>query len=281
MIGQILEYKGLVFRKSGERLEYLWQVEADEALGRVPDVVLGRGVIESRELIDNMSELDIDEEYGTLEEYDAAMARVDATKEFLGKIQARQTRVILGEKYARIHGNKSALEAKIEAERIEAERKAEEERIRLEEAAKAKLAAEAKRKAEAEAAAKKNNEAVASNREGHWVLIDLSDQMLYVYDGTEVQYSYRCSTGTSATPTRTGTFTVHTKLSTQTMRGADYVVENVKWILYFSGGQGIHGVYWHNSFGTPMSHGCVGLPESQAKVVYDWGYVGMTVIVQQ
>ena len=45
------------------------------------------------------------------------------------------------------------------------------------------------------------------------------------------------------------------------LRGADYYQPDVPWIMYFTGaGHAVHGVYWHNNFGAPMSHGCVGLP---------------------
>jgi lipoprotein-anchoring transpeptidase ErfK/SrfK len=42
----------------------------------------------------------------------------------------------------------------------------------------------------------------------------------------------------------------------------------------------IHGAYWHNSFGTPYSHGCVNLPSDQAKKLYDWAHIGTTVVVR-
>jgi hypothetical protein len=32
----------------------------------------------------------------------------------------------------------------------------------------------------------------------------------------------------------------------------------------------LHGAYWHNNFGTPMSHGCVNLRNEDAKWLYDW-----------
>ena len=32
----------------------------------------------------------------------------------------------------------------------------------------------------------------------------------------------------------------------------------------------LHGTYWHNNFGMPMSHGCVNLPLDVAAWLYDW-----------
>ena len=39
--------------------------------------------------------------------------------------------------------------------------------------------------------------------------------------------------------------------------------------MYFYGGYGIHGTYWHNNFGTPMSHGCVNMRTSEAEWVFN------------
>jgi len=55
--------------------------------------------------------------------------------------------------------------------------------------------------------------------------------------------------------------------------------------MYFSNdtvpktdGYSLHGAYWHNNFGHPMSHGCVNLPVPDAEELYYWtnplaGYV--------
>jgi lipoprotein-anchoring transpeptidase ErfK/SrfK len=59
-----------------------------------------------------------------------------------------------------------------------------------------------------------------------------------------------------------------------------YDVPGVPWNLYFTQqGAVIHGAYWHNSFGTPYSHGCVNLPPDQAKKLYAWATIGTQVVV--
>jgi len=35
-------------------------------------------------------------------------------------------------------------------------------------------------------------------------------------------------------------------------------------------GYGVHGAYWHNNFGTPMSHGCVNLAIPDAEKLFYW-----------
>jgi len=35
-------------------------------------------------------------------------------------------------------------------------------------------------------------------------------------------------------------------------------------------GFGIHGTYWHDNFGHPMSHGCVNMKTEEAALLFDW-----------
>ncbi len=35
-------------------------------------------------------------------------------------------------------------------------------------------------------------------------------------------------------------------------------------------GYALHGAYWHNNFGTPMSHGCVNEPLANAAQIFEW-----------
>jgi lipoprotein-anchoring transpeptidase ErfK/SrfK len=50
--------------------------------------------------------------------------------------------------------------------------------------------------------------------------------------------------------------------------------------MYFYKGYGIHGTYWHNNFGVPMSHGCVNMRTSDAGWLYYWASEGTLVHVQ-
>ena len=63
------------------------------------------------------------------------------------------------------------------------------------------------------------------------------------------------------------------------MSGPDYFLPQVPYTMYFFQGYGIHGTYWHNSFGRPMSHGCVNLPVSEAQWFFNWAEVGTPVRV--
>ena len=114
---------------------------------------------------------------------------------------------------------------------------------------------------------------------GHWIDVDLSQQRLYAYEGDTIVNSFLVSTGTWQTPTVTGKYKVWIKLRYSDMTGPGYYLPDVPYVMYFYGDYGIHGTYWHNNFGTPMSHGCVNLSISDAAWIYDFSAVGTTVNV--
>lgn len=80
-------------------------------------------------------------------------------------------------------------------------------------------------------------------------------------------------------PTPTGTFNIWTKLPSTLMRGPGYYLPGVPWTMYFYKSFGIHGTYWHNNFGHPMSHGCVNMRTPDAQFVYERVEVGTQVTV--
>jgi len=123
--------------------------------------------------------------------------------------------------------------------------------------------------------------AMLQQSEKKWIEVDLSAQKLIAWQGANKIYTVTVSTGKAATPTITGTFEVQTKLPSGRMRGEDYNVPYVPYIMYFSGGYAIHGAYWHNRFGTPVSHGCVNLRVSEAETIFRWASVGTPVIVHR
>lgn len=114
---------------------------------------------------------------------------------------------------------------------------------------------------------------------GHWIDVDLSQQRLYAYEGDTIVNSFLVSTGTWQTPTVTGKYKVWIKLRYSDMTGPGYYLPDVPYVMYFYGDYGIHGTYWHNNFGTPMSHGCVNLSIPDAAWLYDFSAVGTTVNV--
>ncbi len=107
--------------------------------------------------------------------------------------------------------------------------------------------------------------------------VNLSTETLTVTENGNVVDSWAISSGREGFATHTGSFAVNWKLETQNMGNTDltkapyYYQPDVKWIMYFNGDEALHGVYWHDNWGgTPMSHGCVGMPEWRAEWLFDW-----------
>ncbi|MGH2523412.1 MAG: L,D-transpeptidase, partial [Anaerolineales bacterium] len=115
---------------------------------------------------------------------------------------------------------------------------------------------------------------------GRWFLVDLSEQMLYAYEGEALVRSTLVSTGRAQFPTVVGTYHIYLKFESTRMRGPGYDLPNVPYTMYFYKGYGLHGTYWHNNFGTPMSHGCVNMPTEEAQWAYYWADYGTPVVVQ-
>ena len=118
-----------------------------------------------------------------------------------------------------------------------------------------------------------------SNGGEHWIDVNLSEQRLYAYEGDTLVNSFIVSTGTWQTPTVTGQYKIWVKLRSAAMSGPGYYLPDVPFIMYFYKGYGLHGTYWHNNFGTPMSHGCVNLTIPDAEWVYNFTRVGTLVNV--
>jgi lipoprotein-anchoring transpeptidase ErfK/SrfK len=115
----------------------------------------------------------------------------------------------------------------------------------------------------------------------HWIEVDLSDQMVYAYEGKTIVNSFLVSTGVSPYKTITGSFHIYDKVLSGNMWGPGYYLPDVPYIMYFQKGYALHGTYWHNNFGTPMSHGCVNLSIPDAEWLYYWAPLGTSVKVHQ
>jgi len=111
-----------------------------------------------------------------------------------------------------------------------------------------------------------------------WIDINLSRQTLTAYVGQTPVFTAVVSTGTSRTPTVVGTYSIYVKYLSTPMSGPGYYLPNVPYTMYFYRGYGIHGTYWHNNFGTPMSHGCVNMRTPDAQWLYNWAPVGTKVV---
>ncbi|MDR0489518.1 MAG: L,D-transpeptidase [Propionibacteriaceae bacterium] len=117
----------------------------------------------------------------------------------------------------------------------------------------------------------------------HWADVNLTTQTVTLMNGSTPSASFVMSSGAPGTETPTGTFRVYAKTRIQTVRGCAggecYSFPNVRWLTWFKGDYGFHTAYWHENFGTPVSHGCLNLREADAKSVFDWLSNGNHVLI--
>lgn len=119
---------------------------------------------------------------------------------------------------------------------------------------------------------------------GKWMEVDLTNQMFRAWQGDELVYSAYISSGRPVVPTLTGTYQTYAHYRYDDMRGetpdqGEYYLPDVPYTMYYDGGYALHGTYWHNNFGWPMSAGCVNMTIADAAWVYNWASVGTTVWV--
>lgn len=114
-----------------------------------------------------------------------------------------------------------------------------------------------------------------------WIEVDISDQKLTAWQGDVPVFETIVSTGKPGFRTLPGEFAVYLKFEKARMRGIDYDTPDVPWTMYYDGDFAIHGAYWHNNFGTPVSHGCVNLRVEEAKALYEWASKGTRVVVNE
>lgn len=105
------------------------------------------------------------------------------------------------------------------------------------------------------------------------IYIDLSTQTLYAYQGKTLILKTLISSGKwGRTPT--GNFHIWEKLRATRMAGGEgddaYDLPNVPYVMYFYNDFGLHGAYWHDNFGHPMSHGCINMRQIDAKALFEW-----------
>lgn len=116
---------------------------------------------------------------------------------------------------------------------------------------------------------------LGASAEEKWIDIDLATQTLRAMEGDNRVMEFKISSG-KWVPTPIGEYRIWIKLRYTKMSGGSkanntyYYLPNVPYVMYFYKGYGIHGAYWHNNFGHPMSHGCINMSIPDAQRVFDW-----------
>jgi len=121
-----------------------------------------------------------------------------------------------------------------------------------------------------------------------YILVDISEQHMYVYENDALTYSFVASTGIRNS-TRIGVFQVQTKLPNA--YGSTWNIWMPNWLgIYYSGGleNGIHALpilpngatLWEGFLGSPVSYGCVVLGTYESLLLYDWAELGTPVEIR-
>lgn len=111
--------------------------------------------------------------------------------------------------------------------------------------------------------------------EEKWIEVSLTEQKVKAWEGNKLVMEFPISSGKWA-PTPTGDFRIWYKTRNQSMVGGSkdlgtyYNLPNVPNNMFFHLGYALHGAYWHNNFGQPMSHGCVNAPLANAAQIFEW-----------
>lgn len=111
--------------------------------------------------------------------------------------------------------------------------------------------------------------------EEKWIEVDLTNQVVRAHEGDRIVYEFPASTG-KFVHTPTGEYRIWSKFKYIKMEGGVkgtgtyYYLPNVPYTMFFYQGFGLHGTYWHNNFGQPMSHGCVNLSIPNAEKLFYW-----------
>ncbi len=122
---------------------------------------------------------------------------------------------------------------------------------------------------------------------GKFIEVNLSQQMLYTFEGSQLLGSYRVSTGKWSMPTPEGEYSINNK--DPRAYSSKYDLYMPYWMAFIGSEYGIHELpEWANGtkegeahLGTPVSHGCVRLGRGSAQEVYSWAEIGTIVFIHR
>jgi len=130
-------------------------------------------------------------------------------------------------------------------------------------------------------------EAPPAPASGTSFVVSVSRQQCWVLQGSQILYSWPCSTGYGEWRTRIGTFSVQSKI--ENARSRAYQLDMPYWLGIYNVGtyeNGIHGLpvrwdtgkkIWEGMIGEPATYGCAMLADENAAILYKMAYVGMPV----
>jgi LysM repeat protein len=121
------------------------------------------------------------------------------------------------------------------------------------------------------------------------ILVDISEQRMYVYQDGALIWTFVVSTGSPGRDTQPGNYSVLNKIPNA--YGSTWNIWMPNWLgIYWAGRlqNGIHALpimsngmrLWDGYLGTRVSYGCVILGIADAQTLYDWAEVGVPVTIQ-
>ena len=122
---------------------------------------------------------------------------------------------------------------------------------------------------------------------GKFIEVNLSQQMLYTFDGANLVNSFKVSTGKWSMPTPQGEYSINNK--NERAFSQTYGLYMPYWMAFIGSEYGIHELpEWpdgtkegESHLGTPVSHGCIRLGRGSAQEVYNWTEVGTPVYIHK
>ena len=126
--------------------------------------------------------------------------------------------------------------------------------------------------------------------EDQLILVDISEQRMYVYENGRLLWNWVVSTGEPGRDTATGHFRVLDKI--EMAYASTWNLDMPYWLgIYYSGPleNGIHALpinratgvkLWEGLLGRRVSYGCVILSDENARTLFEWAQIGTPVIIQ-
>jgi lipoprotein-anchoring transpeptidase ErfK/SrfK len=119
-----------------------------------------------------------------------------------------------------------------------------------------------------------------------FIYVDLAEQTLRVYHECRLVFATLVSTGKQEGWTFPGRFAILAKFPYNRLTPPEesisvYYLENVPNFMTYYGDLGFHGAYWHDDFGSPVSHGCVNMSPGDARWLYEWAWLGERVVISR
>ncbi|MCS7260307.1 MAG: L,D-transpeptidase family protein [Anaerolineae bacterium] len=126
--------------------------------------------------------------------------------------------------------------------------------------------------------------------EDQLILVDISEQRMYVYENGRLLWKWVVSTGEPGRDTATGRFRVLDKI--EMAYASTWNLDMPYWLgIYYSGPleNGIHALpinrttgvkLWEGLLGRRVSYGCVILSDENARTLFEWAQIGTPVVIQ-